>query len=232
MSSVFLVRHGQASFGASNYDELSAAGITQARLLAGHWRSLGIALDAVYCGTLRRQVDTARVLLDRYAADGIAMPEPIIDPAFNEYSFQPLLMAHALRTTGSEHPDWARFKADQRAFYAFFEDAVLAWTRGEIDAGGESWPAFQARCVDGLERVFGALGRGQAVAVFSSGGPIGVMVQRLLDLSDVATIRLKFTLYNAAVSQVLHDGNRATLTSFNTVAHLEHPDRRHLLTNR
>ena len=37
MPEFFLVRHGQASFGADNYDKLSALGHRQARWLGGYF---------------------------------------------------------------------------------------------------------------------------------------------------------------------------------------------------
>ena len=61
MGTLYLVRHGQASFGADDYDQLSALGQAQARRLGEYWReSLGpeLRFDAVLTGTLRRQLQT------------------------------------------------------------------------------------------------------------------------------------------------------------------------------
>ncbi|MEZ4371750.1 MAG: histidine phosphatase family protein [Polyangiaceae bacterium] len=69
MSQLLLVRHGQASFLAANYDELSAQGREQSRLLGVHWRSLGLRIDRAICGPRRRQRDTARLCLDALSPD-------------------------------------------------------------------------------------------------------------------------------------------------------------------
>ena len=54
MGTLYLVRHGQASFGADDYDQLSALGRQQAVRLGEYWRGKGQHFDAVITGTLRR----------------------------------------------------------------------------------------------------------------------------------------------------------------------------------
>ena len=58
MGTLYLVRHGQASFGAEDYDQLSALGRQQAVRLGEHWRARGLGFDAVITGTLRRHTQT------------------------------------------------------------------------------------------------------------------------------------------------------------------------------
>ncbi|EPM78754.1 hypothetical protein A249_34210, partial [Pseudomonas syringae pv. actinidiae ICMP 18804] len=41
MGSIYLIRHGQASFGADDYDVLSPVGIRQSRVLGAHLAGLG-----------------------------------------------------------------------------------------------------------------------------------------------------------------------------------------------
>ena len=46
MGTLYLVRHGQASFGADNYDQLSPMGHRQALRLGEFWRERGMVFDA------------------------------------------------------------------------------------------------------------------------------------------------------------------------------------------
>ena len=68
MATIYLVRHGQASFGAEDYDALSELGCRQAQVLGEYFRDCDIRLDAAYCGDLKRQRDTARLALAGAAA--------------------------------------------------------------------------------------------------------------------------------------------------------------------
>ena len=58
MGILYLVRHGQASFGAADYDRLSELGTRQCTRLGQWWRSRGVQFDAVLTGTLKRQVQS------------------------------------------------------------------------------------------------------------------------------------------------------------------------------
>ena len=58
MGTLYLVRHGQASFGADDYDVLSDLGARQALRLGEYFKYKGISFDAAFTGTLRRQVKT------------------------------------------------------------------------------------------------------------------------------------------------------------------------------
>ena len=59
MSVLVLVRHGQASFSADDYDRLSPAGEAQARRLGDYWTRQAEVFDEVYVGPRRRQQQTA-----------------------------------------------------------------------------------------------------------------------------------------------------------------------------
>ena len=46
MSVLYLVRHGQASFGRENYDRLSKRGVEQARIVGDYFIRTGLRFDA------------------------------------------------------------------------------------------------------------------------------------------------------------------------------------------
>ena len=58
MGTLYLVRHGQASFGAADYDQLSPLGRQQSERLGAWFRERGLRFDAVLTGTLRRHAQT------------------------------------------------------------------------------------------------------------------------------------------------------------------------------
>ena len=60
MAELLIVRHGQASFGADDYDKLSEVGHEQSRLAGAALREAGWQPDRLVTGTLRRQKDTLK----------------------------------------------------------------------------------------------------------------------------------------------------------------------------
>lgn len=87
MGTIYLVRHGQASFGADNYDQLSALGLQQAQQLGRYWQERGMRFDAVYTGTLQRHVQTLAGIQDGLPG----LPEATALPALNEYDSHELI---------------------------------------------------------------------------------------------------------------------------------------------
>ena len=71
MGSIYLIRHGQASFGAENYDVLSP-GLSPVRSAGRLPAQLGVSFDRCLSGELDRQQDTARATLARLG------PQPIL----------------------------------------------------------------------------------------------------------------------------------------------------------
>lgn len=225
MSEIYLVRHGQAAFGARNYDELSKRGHRQAELLADHWAALQQRFDAVYAGELEHQIDSATTVLKRLQERGAHVLELEIRGAFNEFSFQPILKSHEQNLRAAEPPvaiDWASIWSDRRACYAFLEGALHSWTRGEL-SGAEIEPrqAFCDRCVAGVQSIVQSHGRGASVAVFTSSGAISVILQHVLGIDDATTIGLELAMYNACVTKLLYNDDQVSLASFNTIGHLE-----------
>jgi len=75
VGSIYLIRHGQASFGADDYDVLSPLGVRQAQVVGQHLLDLGLSFDRCLSGDLSRQQDTARHALARFSAAGLPAPE-------------------------------------------------------------------------------------------------------------------------------------------------------------
>ena len=112
----------------------------------------------------------------------------------------------------------------QRAFQQFFESAISRWVSGAHDHEyEESWPEFHSRCGGALDRLVQQLGRGKTALVFTSGGFIGVTVQRLLNLTKEQAFGFNWHIANASLTKLLYGSRGIALQSFNEHGHLEAP---------
>jgi broad specificity phosphatase PhoE len=222
MSTIFLIRHGQASFGAADYDALSPLGFEQARVLG---ETFAARLDrdrplGIYAGDMRRHRETAAACL-------AALPHasaPAIHPGFNEYDHEQVIDCFEPR-----YRDRAVMQAElraaadpRRAFQQMFEAAIARWTGGEFDADyRESWSAFRARCAAALQHVAEATPRDGVALVFTSGGTITALCQSIMDLTTPAAFRLNWTLANAGVTKLLSGAGPLRLSTLNEHGHFE-----------
>jgi len=224
MGQVLLVRHAQASFGAEDYDQLSATGREQARLL-GEWLARGRrGFDAAVTGTLRRHHETARICLSQVPVALRPAGDPCADPGFDEYDSDEVVLCHrpefadsaALRrhVQASDNP--------RRTFQGLFAAAMTRWMCGRFDAEyREPWQAFGARCVAALQRITGDATPSRRVVVFTSGGPIAAICQHLLGLDPKRTLDVNTVLVNCATTGLLYQPERVSLSHLNSYAHLE-----------
>lgn len=221
MSVLYMMRHGQASFGQDNYDRLSGLGLRQARLTGKHLARLGLNFDAAYCGAMSRQQDTAREALAAWPS-----PPPLqVRPEFNEYDSGPIVQT-LLPLMRREDPVVAqaapRMYEERKAFQIVYEGAMRRWISGRYDIGtGETWRAFLARSRMALERVRQDNGRGKTVLVFTSGGPISAALRLSLGLDDTTALRLTWVIKNASLSSFFYNDRDFTLSLFNSTTHLE-----------
>ncbi len=231
MSRIFLVRHAQGSFGESNYDKLSATGQAQARLLGEYWAERRMAWDRVCSGPRARQKDTAAIVGEVYRKAGLSFPEPELLPAFDEYHGDAVLERGLPGLVARDAEIQRLYEAFEssgsagsrvRNFQKLFEAVIGRWVEGELPIEGvESWAEFCARVHRGLAEITAGDGRGRQIAIFSSGGPISVAMQRALELTAQNTLRVAWMVRNCAISEFLASGARFTLSSFNEVPHLD-----------
>ena len=215
MPLVAIVRHGQASFGAADYDALSAVGQEQSGLVGAELLRRGLREPEVVAGTLRRQQHTASLLM---AAAGY--PGPCgTDKRWDE--FDHLALLH--RYVAPERIEPAL--ADSRVFQRLLDEALDAWTR---DGG---WAAFTADALAALHDVVERLPKGRDAVVVSSGGVIGALAAGLIGAPATTGIALNRVAVNGAISLVTVGGSGANLLSFNDHAHFAGTDRT-LLTYR
>src|SRR5262249_14935009 len=151
MSVIYLVRHGQGSFGTDNYDKLSELGREQARLVGEHFATAGERLDRVYSGSLTRQLESAELLLAGLGADAaVRLGEVCVEPAFDEYAGDALLKAFtaSLAAAELEAVGWPAIRHDRKRFQFLLERAARAWVDAELAAGAMlPWASFHGRII-------------------------------------------------------------------------------------
>jgi broad specificity phosphatase PhoE len=233
MGVMTLVRHGQASLFADNYDELSTLGREQARLLGEFWGRRGPDLDEVYCGPRARQRQTAEVVGTAYTLAGRTWPEPMVLAELDEYDLGSLL--HTLAPELSRYDSafaeqLACYRRDEAgpdrelSFRKMFEALTMHWvTTSNSVAGVEGFPAFRDRVGRGLRYVMGKPGAGRRVALFTSGGFIGTSVRLALDAPDRTALEVNWRVRNCSLTEFAFTTGRFTLDSFNALPHLKDP---------
>jgi broad specificity phosphatase PhoE len=225
LSTIYMVRHGQASFGKENYDQLSQRGREQSRVLAEYLMRTGLSFDAVYAGDMVRQKDTAHEILSVYREHDRAAAELSVLSEFNEYSSRDIIIAH-IHDVANEYPsleaDLKNIYTDKKAFQRVFEKIMMRWISGDADkAGVVRWQDFCGRVRSGLRRVMADNGRKKNILICTSGGPISAAVQMALGLSDERALRIAWHIVNTSVTKFVYDDERMALTGFNQAAHLE-----------
>ena len=219
MGVVLLVRHGQASFGAEDYDVLSENGVEQSRLLGAALAAQGLTPPRLVHGAMRRQRDTAVAM----AQGGRWTAVPELDEGWDEFDH----LGVVARGTAGEVD-----QSDPRAFQLVFERATERWYGGRHDADyAESWTTFVTRVRGALDRALDralapARATGGVTVVVSSGGPIAVVCATLVDPAAApSALPRSWTLFNtvtanASVTRVLEGERGRRLLSFNEHLHL------------
>jgi broad specificity phosphatase PhoE len=236
MSEIYLIRHGQASFGAADYDRLSEKGVTQAAVLGEHLANLDVEFDAVCCGEMDRQQKTAQGMMVAYRQKGLYVPTPEVMKSFNEYDAESVWKSQVakMREDAPEFLDpIEKDPNNNTTFQKVFSKVVKRWVSGKFDAPGDfTWNAFKSRVSEGLFALMVKQGPSKRIAVFSSGGPISVAVQAVLDLDDIKTVDVSWQVMNASITRIVYSRGRIGLAGFNDITHLALTGDKSLLTYR
>ncbi len=216
MTTIYLVRHGQASFGAESYDKLSPNGEQQAKILGQYFDDILKESPYVVAGSMQRHQQTAKISL----AECFPESEIVTIPAWNEFNHQQVFAQYEPRFNQPEllKADVAQH-ANPRAYLSkIFEGAIERWTGGDYHHEyEESWPEFKARVENGLQHLCDELANTQPryAVVFTSGGVISVAVGKLLGLSPEKTFALNWAIANTSLTTLRLVGNEAQLLSLN-----------------
>jgi broad specificity phosphatase PhoE len=220
VSTLYIVRHGQASWHLPDYDQLSDLGAEQARMLGRFLAARGTKLDAIYAGPLKRQQQTARLV-----AQTGEYPEPILEPGLEEHHTQGIIRA-ALPELAKEDPELAAQLgkdtfATVQPFQRVFGFAMKRWAGGASDEGVEPHAVFCKRVAAAVERIRDEQGRGRTIMAVTSAGPVARVMQTALGLSDEVTFRLNLVVANASITELRWRDEEMTVMGFNAVGHLE-----------
>jgi broad specificity phosphatase PhoE len=218
MAELMLVRHGQASFGADDYDKLSELGWRQSRWLGEYFAERGVAFDRVVRGSLRRHAETLAGI-----AEGIGRPlGGAEDARLNEYDADALLDAHL---KGQARPQGG----DRREHFRILREAMYAWTDGTLSgAPHEPFAEFRGRVLAALAAA--RSGAAKRVLVVSSGGPISAILAEVLGMPLRGVVDLNLQTRNTGITELQAGASRIHCVSFNNVPHLDRPDRAGALT--
>jgi broad specificity phosphatase PhoE len=224
--SLLLVRHGQASAGAADYDCLSELGTEQCRRLGRWLAATGHGFDGVLVGGMKRHAQSAAALAEGFAeAGGGPLPTPELDAGFDEFDHHAIFESFALN-----HPQGRDLRIAARegidSLAPLIRAALGAWARDEIHDAPESWDAFGERVVGAGAR---AAARGdRRVLVLTSGGVAARVAQAALQAPDATAIHLNLSLRNSALVELHRLDGMLALGSWNALPHLH--DARELWT--
>ena len=206
------MRHGQASFGAADYDRLSALGHKQSVRLGEYFARKGIRFDAVLAGTLRRHLETLAGIRLGLKHEGEHLPWE----GLNEYDSEAVIATiHPHKLEKPTSPEM------YRAHFRLLRDGLAQWMAGVVSPRG--MPSYQ-EFVDG---VAGALDHVRAnhhggnVLIVSSGGPISTAVGHVLGTPAETTIELNLRIRNTSITEFAFTPKRHMLVSYNAIPHLD-----------
>ena len=211
MSTLYLVRHGQASFGAEDYDNLSELGHKQALRVGEYFKQKGLQFDAVLTGTLRRHVQTWAGI-----AEGAGFAhEPLQWPGLNEYDSHAVIEAiHPYKLDKPDTPEMYRHH------FRLLKDGLTQWMNGVVSPKGmPTYGEFQHGVVSALEHV--RKNHTGNVLIVSSGGPISTAVGHILGTTPETTIELNLRIRNCSITEFAYTPKRHMLVTYNTLPHLE-----------
>jgi broad specificity phosphatase PhoE len=221
MATIYLIRHGQASFGTEDYDRLSALGTRQAEVLGEYLRDHGIAFDAVYSGDLQRQRETARLALKSQERE---VPHHV-DPRFNEVRNDEQL-EHLVPEVVKSNPKVQQLMdkglSASKDYQKVIEAVFNYWVSLECDEPGiQSWAEYSTAVRDAMQEVMTEQGGGKTVGVFTSGGTIATIVAQVLGLSGEHAYKFYEPVFNCSISQLFYSGSKVSLSYFNDRSFLQ-----------
>jgi broad specificity phosphatase PhoE len=212
MGTLYLVRHGQASFGAADYDNLSPLGTRQSVRLGEYLAHKGLRFDAVLTGTLRRHVQTYAGICQGAGTD----MEALSWPGLNEYDSAAVISA--IHPAPLPRPDTPEA---YRHHFRILRDGLTQWMNGVISpAGMPSYSGFVDGVTSALDHVR-KTHHGGNVLLVSSGGPISTAVGHVLGTTPETTIALNMRIRNSAVTAFEFNPKRHMLLTYNTLPHLD-----------
>ena len=231
MAAIYLIRHGQASFGKADYDQLSEKGMQQGEILGKHFKSL-VSPDKFYAGDLLRHGQTLQHFLEGHESEN---KPTIIHSGLNEFDHVDILTCYNAKwhNFAEMSAEINQLKNSNKTIQKEFSLALNRWISGEFDLEyKESWLEFKKRCVLALQGIINqelasnrkvndqAEGASKDIFVFTSGGTISTIIQHILQLNDAQALQINQQMRNTSVSKILFSKNKLSLDYYNNYSHL------------
>ena len=216
MSTLTLLRHGQASFGADRYDALSDLGREQAQRVGAHFAERGRRFDRIWIGPRDRHRLTAREALEPIAHDWQADAEAALD----EFAEGQQILGSAQARRGVTLRGEGAIRGKDAARY--YAQEITAWAEGGVVIKGvPSVREFRATVGEWLARATASGAPGRSVLAVTSGGVIAAVMAEVLGLADAAVGVLMHAVYNGSLTELIFsDGRPPSLVSFNVAGFL------------
>lgn len=214
---LLMVRHGQASFGKANYDELSDRGHLQAYQLGSWLADHQHRFSHVRIGGMHRHRQTLDGITKAYQERGLHLPVHDVDDGLNEFDHGSVFSAYM-----QQYADHAIAKAattgETRATGAMVHAALLAWVDDRLGDLPETWQGFGTRARQAAERLHDV--DSEETLVISSGGLISRIAQAALEIPDHRAVDLNISLRNSALSEFHARDRQWRLGMWNALPHL------------
>ncbi len=215
MATIYLFRHGQASFGSDDYDRLSPLGERQAALLGHYLRDSGIILDAAFSGDLLRQRQTAQLAI---ASQPGEVPHQI-EPRFNEIDNDEqlkYLLPEVMKTNPALRKLVDGGLSSSKDYQKVIDAVFNHWVSPQCSEPRiQSWADYSGGVRAALQELMASQGSGKTLGVFTSGGTIATMVAQVLGLSGEQTYQFYEPIFNCSVTQIFYSGSKTSLSYFN-----------------
>jgi len=220
MASIYLIRHGQASFGSENYDRLSDLGQRQATLTGEFLASTGVRFDAAYCGTLERQRHTGELALAAQPGTVPLTVDARLDEVRNDEHLE-FLLPRVLEERPELQAVVDAGLGSSKRFQKIIEAVFNYWVspRGE-DPRIQSWASYSTQVQAMLGDIVATQGAGRTTAVFTSGGTIATFVAAVLGLPGTAAYQFYEPVFNCSITQLFYNAERVSLSFFNDCSFL------------
>lgn len=232
MATIYLIRHGQASFGSENYDKLSALGIQQALTTGEFFQQLNIRFDRVYTGSLERQQDTAKYILQALGS----LDDIYLDNAFNEIQAEQIVQ-HMLPAILQQHPElldkFTHAKQHINELKPYFDQMLQDWAVQQLQLPNvTAWPDKQGQVLQSFNNIVSRLKNHEQVAIVTSCGPITALTQHLTQMPTNKAFDLAWQIVNCSVTTLQIQNQHPVLDCFNSSTHLHLQNNPELITYR
>jgi len=223
LTDVYLVRHGQASYGSDDYDRLSELGHQQSRWLGEYFAARGLVFDSIVHGAMKRHRETATGICEGM---GQSTPDMRVHSGLDEFDFETVV-----ETFLTDYPDFDMPEnPPPEEFPRILRPALTEWSSGRLDGRvTEDWQDFEARGASVLDDL-GNEPRDSRILVVSSSGAVSMILKHVLRCENTTMVELNLQMRNTGLSHILRGKGPFRLHSFNTAPHLDQPGRENALT--